>query len=43
VTEVAGDTQRIIALLSYHREPGFIYADTVKQNGLGRTEILTAP
>lgn len=43
VTEVAGGTQRIIALLSYHREPGFIYADTVKQNGLGRTEILTAP
>lgn len=42
VTEVAGRAQRIIALLSYHREPGFFYADTVKQNGLGRTEPLTA-
>lgn len=42
VTEVAGDTQRIIALLSYHKEPGFVYADIVKQNGLGRTEPLAA-
>lgn len=42
VTEVAGDTRRMIALLSYHTEPGFVYADSVKQNGLGRVSAIAA-
>lgn len=37
VSQIAGDRKRMIALLSYHTEPGFVYADSVKQNGLGRT------
>ena len=37
VTQVGGPNHRIIALLSYHTQPGFVYADSVKQNGLGRT------
>ena len=42
VTQVAGGEYRIIALLSYHTEPGFVYADEVKRNGLGRVEVLAA-
>ncbi|MBL8646133.1 MAG: 2OG-Fe(II) oxygenase [Sphingosinicella sp.] len=42
VTEVAGGKHRIIALLSYHTEPGFVYADEVKKNGLGRISAIAA-
>lgn len=42
VSEIAGDRKRMIALLSYHTEPGFVYADGVKQNGLGRTTVMAA-
>lgn len=37
VSPVKGPRQRVVALLSYHTEPGFIYPDQVKMNGLGRT------
>lgn len=42
VSQVGGDRKRMIALLSYHTEPGFVYADSVKQNGLGRTTVIAA-
>lgn len=42
VTEVSGSKHRIIALLSYHKEPDFVYADSVKQNGLGRVSAIAA-
>ncbi len=42
VTQVSGDKKRLIALLSYHTEPGFVYADEVKKNGLGRITGIAA-
>lgn len=42
VSPVVGDRHRIIALLSYHTAPGFIYSDGVKQNSLGRIEPIAA-
>ncbi len=42
VSQIAGDRKRMIALLSYHTGPGFVYADSVKQNGLGRTTAAAA-
>ena len=42
VAPVQGDAKRIIALLSYHSEPGFRYSDTVRMNGLGRSEPIAA-
>lgn len=42
VSQISGDRKRMIALLSYHTEPGFVYPDSVKQNGLGRTAATAA-
>lgn len=43
VTQVKGDRRRIIALLSYHIEPGFVFSPRVKQNSLGRSMSIHEP
>ncbi len=43
VTPVKGDRRRIIALLSYHTEPGFVFPPLVKQNSLGRSMSIHEP
>ena len=43
VAPIQGDKRRIIALLSYHTEPGFIYPPLVKHNSLGRSMSIHEP
>ena len=43
VAPIHGARQRIIALLSYHTEPGFVFPQTVKQNSLGRSMAVHEP
>ena len=43
VAPIKGARQRIIALLSYHTEPGFVFPLVVKQNGLGRSMAIHEP
>lgn len=43
VTPVKGDRRRMIALLSYHIEPGFVFSPNVKQNSLGRSISIHEP
>jgi hypothetical protein len=40
VAPVAGKRRRMVALLSYDAKPGFVYSETVRMNGLGRTGPL---
>jgi hypothetical protein len=43
VTPVKGDKRRIIALLSYHTQPGFVFPALVKKNSLGRSMSVHEP
>jgi hypothetical protein len=43
VAPVQGARQRMIALLSYHTEPGFVFPATVKRNSLGRSITIHEP
>jgi hypothetical protein len=43
VSPIKGDKRRIIALLSYHTEPGFVFPLMVKQNSLGRSMPIYEP
>jgi hypothetical protein len=43
VAPIKGAKQRIIALLSYHTEPGFVFPQLVKQNSLGRSMTIHEP
>jgi hypothetical protein len=43
VAPIKGDRRRIIALLSYHTEPGFVFPLVVKQNSLGRSMPIYEP
>ncbi len=42
VAPASGPRQRVIALLSYHTAPDFVYSDQVRMNGLGRTRSVLA-